>query len=38
MNYIDRKGFASGSADDYGYGVSAGIGFKYKFWTRWWRS
>ncbi len=26
MNYIDRKGFASGSADDYGYGVSAGIG------------
>ena len=26
MNYIDRKGFMYGSADDYGYGVDAGIG------------
>ena len=26
MNYIDRKGFMYGGADDYGYGVDAGIG------------
>ena len=26
MNYIDRKGFMYGGADDFGYGVDAGIG------------